>query len=181
MSPSTPNRLFSDEVSGLEVDHQHIDWTVEVRSRLSDTSLIAVNEQRCSNSNPGRSAALNRGRAEYGGGHEVAGRITIEIEGDASTVIAFLAVARAWISGARFMGGQSRLTPMPLAWRSVGLAADAPAGDLARDDPHVHIPRTARPGPDVGLLLQAAHVRLAGHPGRAPGHQDAPALAQRLI
>ena len=110
MSPSTPNRLFSDEVSGLEVDHQHIDWTVEVRSRLSDTSLIAVNEQLCSNSNPGRSAALKRGHAEYGGGHEVVGRITIEIEGDASTVIAviaFLAMAGAWVSGARFVGGQS--------------------------------------------------------------------------
>jgi hypothetical protein len=49
-----------------------------VRSRLPDTLLIAVNEQLCSNSNPGRSAALNRGRAEYGGGHEAAGQITIE-------------------------------------------------------------------------------------------------------
>ena len=53
-----------------------------MRSRLPDTLLIAVNEQLCSNSNPGRSAALKRGRAEYGGGHEVAGRITIEIESD---------------------------------------------------------------------------------------------------
>jgi hypothetical protein len=72
--------------------------------------LIAVNEQLCSNSNPGRSAALKRGHAEYGGGHEVAGRITIEIDGDASTVIAviaFLAMAGAWVSGARFVGGQS--------------------------------------------------------------------------
>jgi len=33
MSPSTPNRLFSNKVSGLEVDHRHIDRTVEVRSR----------------------------------------------------------------------------------------------------------------------------------------------------
>ena len=108
MSPSTPNRLFSNKVSGLEVDHRHIDRTAEVRSRLPDMLLIAVNEQLCSNSNPGRSAALKRGRAEYGGGHEVAGRITIEIEGDASTVIAviaFLAMAGAWVSGARFVGG----------------------------------------------------------------------------
>ena len=87
MSPSTPNRLSSNEVSGLEVDHRHIDRTVEVRSRLPDTLLIAVNEQLCSNSNPGRSAALKRGRAEYGGGHEVAGRITIEIEGDTGNEI----------------------------------------------------------------------------------------------
>ena len=101
MSPSTPNRPFSNKVSGPEIDHRHIDRTVEVRSRLPDTLLIAVNEQLCSNSNPGRSAALKRGRAEYGGGHEVAGRITIEIEGDASTVIAviaFLAMAGAWVS-----------------------------------------------------------------------------------
>ena len=72
-----------------------------MRSPLPDTLLIAVNEQLCSNSNPGRSAALKRGHAEYGGGHEVAGRITIEIEGDASTVIAviaFLAMAGAWVS-----------------------------------------------------------------------------------
>ena len=60
MSPSTPNRLFSNEVSGLEVDHRHIDRTVEVRSRLPDTLLIAVSEQLGSNSNPGRSAALKR-------------------------------------------------------------------------------------------------------------------------
>jgi len=101
MSPSTPNRPFSNKVSGPEIDHRHIDRTVEVRSRLPDTLLIAVNEQLCSNSNPGRSAALKRGHAEYGGGHEVAGRITIEIEGDASTVIAviaFLAMAGAWVS-----------------------------------------------------------------------------------
>ena len=89
MSPSTPNRLSSNEVSGLEVDHRHIDRTVEVRSRLPDTLLIAVNEQLCSNSNPGRSAALKRGRAEYGGGHEVAGRITIEIDGDTGNEICF--------------------------------------------------------------------------------------------
>jgi len=89
MSPSTPNRLFSNKVSGLEVDHRHIDRTVEVRSRLPDTLLIAVNEQLCSNSNPGRSPALKRGRAEYGGGHEVAGRITIEIEGDTGNEICF--------------------------------------------------------------------------------------------
>ena len=44
MSPSTPNRLFSNEVSGLEVDHRHIDRTVEVRSRLPETLLIAVND-----------------------------------------------------------------------------------------------------------------------------------------
>ena len=31
MSPSTPNRLFSNEDSGLEVDHGHLDRTVEVR------------------------------------------------------------------------------------------------------------------------------------------------------
>src|SRR6516162_516388 len=80
MSLSTPNRLFSNKVSGLEVDHRHIDRTVEVRSRLPDTLLIAVNEQPCSNSNPGRSAALKRGRAEYGGGHEVVGRIMIELD-----------------------------------------------------------------------------------------------------
>jgi len=48
MSPSTPNRLFSNEVSGLEVDHRHVDRTVEVRSRLPYTLLIAVNEQLCS-------------------------------------------------------------------------------------------------------------------------------------
>ena len=82
MSPSTPNRLCSNEVSGPEADHRHIDRTAGVRSRLTDTLLIAVNEQPCSNSNPGRSAALNRGRAVYGGGHEVAGRITIEIADD---------------------------------------------------------------------------------------------------
>jgi len=29
MSPSTPNRRFSHKVSGLEVDHRHIDRTVE--------------------------------------------------------------------------------------------------------------------------------------------------------
>jgi hypothetical protein len=61
---------------------------------------------------------LKRGRAEYGGGHEVVGRITIEIEGDASTVIAviaFLAVAGAWISGARFVGGQSSSASLGMA------------------------------------------------------------------
>jgi hypothetical protein len=65
---------------------------------------------------------LRRGRAEYGGGHEVAGRVTIEIEGDASTVIAaiaFLAMAGAWVSGARFVGGQSSSA-------SFGMAAATP-------------------------------------------------------
>ena len=70
MSPSTPNRPFSNKVSELEVDHRHIARTAEVRSRLPDTLLTAVNQQLCSNSNPGHSAALNRGRAVYGGGHE---------------------------------------------------------------------------------------------------------------
>ena len=37
MSPSTPNRLFSNKVSGLEVDHRHIDRTVKARSRRPDT------------------------------------------------------------------------------------------------------------------------------------------------
>ena len=87
MSPSIPNRLFSNEVSGLEVDHRHLDRTVEVRSRLPDTLLLTAGEQPCSNSNPGRSAALQRGRAEHGGGHEAAGRITIEIEGDTGNEI----------------------------------------------------------------------------------------------
>jgi hypothetical protein len=32
---------------------------------------------------------LNRGRAEYGGGHEVTGRITIEIDGDTGNEIRF--------------------------------------------------------------------------------------------
>src|SRR6516225_6020422 len=66
MSPSTPNRLSSNEVSGLEVDHRHIDRTVEVRSRLPDTLLISVNEQLCSNSNPGRSEQRARVRIPPG-------------------------------------------------------------------------------------------------------------------
>jgi hypothetical protein len=51
--------------------------------------LIAVNEHLCSNSNPGRSAASKRGRAEYGGGQEVAGPITLEIDGDTGNEICF--------------------------------------------------------------------------------------------
>jgi hypothetical protein len=78
MSPSTPNRLFSHEASGLEADHRHLDRTAGVRSPLPDTLLIAVHEQLCRNSNPARSTALQRGRAEHGGSYEVAGRITIE-------------------------------------------------------------------------------------------------------
>src|SRR6516165_2310900 len=125
MSPSIPNRLFSNEVSGLEVDHRHIDRTVEVRSRLPDTAL-----------------RTHRGRRPLDAAHR---------PGQAQSPAAGSPVR------APSLG---RLTPMPVAWRSVGLAADAPAGDLARDDPHIHIPRATRPGPDVGLLLQAAHVRL---------------------
>ena len=63
MSPSTPNRLSSNEVSGLEVDHRHIDRTVEVRSPLPDTLLIAVNEQLCRNPNPGRQSLPRAFRA----------------------------------------------------------------------------------------------------------------------
>ena len=56
------------------------------------------------------------------------------------------------------------------AFRLPGLVAYAPAGDLARDDPYVHIARPACPRPDGGVLLKVADFRLAGHADRAPGH-----------
>src|SRR5215831_20618317 len=61
------------------------------------------------------------------------------------------------------------------------LVAYPPAGDLARDNPHKNVARAACPRPDAGVLLQVADFCLAGHTDRAPGHQHAPALAQRLI
>ena len=59
MSPSTANRLFSNKVSGLEVDHRHMDRTVEeqqpdaaglggsprpAQARLTDTYGQAADE-----------------------------------------------------------------------------------------------------------------------------------------
>ena len=59
MSPSTPNRRFSHKVSGLEVDHRHMDRTVEeqqpdaaglggsprpAQARLTDTYGQAADE-----------------------------------------------------------------------------------------------------------------------------------------
>ena len=65
-------------------------------------------------------------------------------------------------------------------WVRSGLVAYAPAGDPARDDPHVHIARAARPRPEPRRApLKVANFRLAGHANRAPGHQHTPALANR--
>jgi hypothetical protein len=45
--------------------------------------------------------------------------------------------------------GCPRLDP----WYRSSIAANASACDLARDDAHVYIARTARPGPDADVLL----------------------------
>jgi hypothetical protein len=157
MSPSTPNRLFSNEVSGLEVDHRHLDRTVEVRSRLPDTLLLTAGEQPCSNSNPGRSAGLKRARAEYGGGHE-------------AQAAALAALATLLVTGP----GHTR-PAAPAARPAATATVTVPAGPAAtpgrRQPGATAIPGVARTG-NHGTHRTAPGSRGGGQPGWRPAGRN---------